>query len=142
MKYAVIIKKQQREKCNRCVQTFPTRKYKMYKVEFRISHREKRFSNPIADAISNKTYIIHPPKYGPIMNSLITDSYLLSITRNPHISRAASRRAFAFAAPRIYSRSTRCANIQYRASPARPIRRSVSGRRIYLPVAQHPQPVW
>lgn len=52
------------------------------------------------------------------MNSLITDSYLLSITRNPHISRVASRRAFAFAAPRIYSRSTRCANIQYRTSLA------------------------
>lgn len=52
------------------------------------------------------------------MNSLIADSYLLSITRNPHISRAASHRAFAFAAPRIYSRSTRCANIQYQTSPA------------------------
>lgn len=33
------------------------------------------------------------------MNSLITDSYLLSITRNPHISRVASRCAFAFLPP-------------------------------------------
>lgn len=85
---------------------------------------------------------IHPSKYGSIMNSLITDSYLLSITRNPHISRAVSRRAFAFAALQIYSRSTRCANIQYRMIVPHPSRHCVSGRCIYLSVAQHPQPVW
>jgi len=86
--------------------------------------------------------IIHPSKYGSIMNSLITDSYLLSITRNPHISRATSCRAFAFAALQIYSRSTRCANIQYRTIVSHPSRHCVSGRRIYLSVAQHPQPMW
>lgn len=86
--------------------------------------------------------IIHPSKYGSIMNSLITDSYLLSITRNPHISRAASRRAFAFAAPRIYSRSTRCANIQYQTSPAPFSMLRIRSTHIYLPVAQHPQLVW
>lgn len=104
--------------------------FRNYKIEFLIASR------PHAPMRYRIKAIIHPSKYGLIMNSLITDSYLLSITRNPHISRAASRRAFAFAAPRIYSRSTRCANTVSDEVP-RPSRYRVSGRCVYLPVAHN-----
>lgn len=85
-----------------------------------------------SNVISNRGYNLS--RDGSIAKRiLITDSYLLSITHNPHISREASRRAFTFAAPWIHSRSARCANTRYQTEPCRalldenqPMRCSVS----------------
>lgn len=55
MKCAVIMKKQQRGKYNKCVETFPTESTKYIKSNL-VSLIAKTLLDPTVDAISNKSY--------------------------------------------------------------------------------------